>query len=92
MSEEVIRFLGTFPPIQSAIKVDGSGGGMRIQIDIPESEMGQAVLLLAMREQILDITVKTYANPKEKKTGESGEGKASSGDAPATTRRTAKRR
>jgi hypothetical protein len=89
MSDE-IRFLATFPPIQSAIKVDGSGGGMRIQLDIPESEMGQAVLLLAMREQILDITVKTYGKTNSKQSA--GEEEQGTGNASATPRRSAKKR
>lgn len=82
MAEDTVRFLATFPAIQSAIKVDGSGGGMRIQLDIPESEMGQAVLLLAMREQILDVTVKPYGKASGQATG----------DEVATPRRSAKKR
>lgn len=42
----------------SAIRVDGSGGGMRIQFDIPESEMAEAVKLLAWRQMILKVTVR----------------------------------
>lgn len=52
-----ITFKASFPPIQSAVKRDGSGGGMRIQLDIPESEMGQAVMLLALMQSRLKITV-----------------------------------
>lgn len=90
MPDDEIRFFGTFPPIQSAIKVDGSGGGMRIQIDIPESEMGQAVMLLAMREQILDITVKTHGTTNSQaKSGKSGQ---VAGDDAPTPRRSAKKR
>jgi hypothetical protein len=55
--EEPIQFLAAFPPIQTAIKITGSGDGMRIQLDIPESEMGQAARLLLMREKVLKITV-----------------------------------
>jgi hypothetical protein len=53
-----IQFKAAFPAIQSAIRVDGSGGGMRIQLDIPESEMAQAAYLLAMREVVLDVTIR----------------------------------
>ena len=52
-----ITFLASFPPIQSAIKIAGNGDGMRIQLDIPESEMAQAVQLLALRECVLKVTV-----------------------------------
>lgn len=53
-----ITFRASFPPIQSAIKRDGSAGGMRIQLDIPESEMATAAYLIAMVQQRLIITVK----------------------------------
>ncbi len=52
-----VTFLASFPPIQSAIKVHGSGDGMRIQLDIPESEMANAIELLAWRQRILRVTV-----------------------------------
>ena len=51
-------FLASFPTIMSAIKVYGDRQGMRIQLDIPESEMGAAIQLLAWREQVLEITVR----------------------------------
>lgn len=51
-------FLATFPPIMSAIKVTGNGDGMRIQFDVPESEMAEAVKLFAWRsERMLRLTV-----------------------------------
>ena len=55
-------FLATFPPIMSAIKIDGSGGGMRIQFDVPESEMGEAVKLLMWREVGLKVTIEPESN------------------------------
>ena len=59
MSEDKpIQFLGSFPPIGSAIKVSGNGDGMRIQIDVPESEMGNALKLLLLRECVLEVTIK----------------------------------
>lgn len=59
-NEQVI-FLAAFPPIQTAIKVDGSGG-MRIQLDIPESEMAEAVKLMLYRQVVLKVTIE--AQPK----------------------------
>ena len=50
-------FLASFPPIMSAIKITGNGDGMRIQFDVPESEMGNAVELLAWRQKVLRVTV-----------------------------------
>lgn len=49
------KFRASIPPIMSGIKTGGDG--MRVQFDIPESDMGEAVKLLAMREKILQITV-----------------------------------
>ena len=50
-------FLASFPTIQSAIKIDGGGNGMRVQLDIPESELGEAMKLMMWREQVLRVTV-----------------------------------
>jgi len=52
---QAATFLASFPCIQSAIKIGPDG--MRIQLDIPESEMGEAVKLLAWRDQILQVTI-----------------------------------
>ena len=40
------------------------GDGMRVQFDIPESEMGEAVKLLAMRGERLKVTVEVVKNGK----------------------------
>ena len=50
-------FLAAFPCIQSAIKVYGDKQGMRVQLDIPESEMGEALKMLMWREQVLRVTI-----------------------------------
>jgi len=52
-----VTFLAAFPSIQSAIKITGAGDGMRIQLDIPESRMGNAIELLAWRQRVLKVTV-----------------------------------
>lgn len=51
-------FLASFAPILTSIKVHGSREGMRIQLDIPESEMGNAMNLFLWRECVLEVTVK----------------------------------
>ena len=56
MSDKV-TFLAAFPSIQSAIKITGAGDGMRIQLDVPESQMGNAIELLAWRQRVLKVTV-----------------------------------
>jgi len=51
------EFLATFPAIQSAIKIYGDLQGMRVQLDIPESEMAEALKILAWRECVLKVTI-----------------------------------
>jgi len=70
MSEEakLATFTATFPGTQSAISMHGNGG-MRIQLDIPDSELGQAALLLMWRDRGLKVTIE----PMEEETfGASG--------------------
>lgn len=55
---ERARFLASFPDIQSAIKIHGRGDGMRIQLEIPESEMGNAADLIRWRNSGLEVTVR----------------------------------
>ena len=50
-------FRAAFPNIMTAIKVTGGGDGVRIQLDIPESEMAEAVKLLQWRQRVLVVTV-----------------------------------
>ena len=50
-------FRASFPPIQSAIKIYGGKQGMRVQLDIPESEMSAAMSLFLWRECVLKVTV-----------------------------------
>lgn len=58
------RFLASFPSIQTALKIHGDGNGMRIQFDVPESEMAEAIKLLAWRQCVLVVTIE----PEETKT------------------------
>ena len=48
----MITFLASFPPIQSAIKIDGQGGA-RIALDIPESEMGNFIPAMKFRARMM---------------------------------------
>ena len=52
-----INFLASFPAIQSAFKRHGAGNGMRIQLDIPESEVESAIGLMALTQEVLKVTV-----------------------------------
>jgi len=50
-------FLAAFPSIQSAIKVTGDKCGMRVQLDIPETELAEGIKLLMWRQQVLQVTI-----------------------------------
>jgi hypothetical protein len=56
---EPVRFLASFPPIGSAVKLSGNGDGARIQFDIPESDVDVLRRLLDMRGIVLVVTVET---------------------------------
>jgi len=55
--DDSARFRAAFPAIMTAIKICGDGTGMRIQLDIPESEMAEALKLLMWRERVLVVSV-----------------------------------
>jgi len=54
---EAAEFAAVFPSIQSSIKVHGDEQGMRIQLDIPESEMSEAVKILMWRGVVLRVRI-----------------------------------
>ena len=51
-----ITFEASIPSIQRAIQISGSGG-VRVELDIPESSMPAALHLVTLREQPLTVTV-----------------------------------
>ena len=55
--DDKATFVATFPCIQGAIKVTGDRQGMRLQLDVPESEMHEAVKLLMWRQRVLRVTI-----------------------------------
>lgn len=52
-----VTFQATISPLVSAIKVTGDDSGMRILIDVPESELANALGILTMRSSVLEITI-----------------------------------
>lgn len=54
---EPVRFLASFPPIGSAVKLSGNGDGARVQLDIPESDVDVLRRLLDMRGQVLVVSI-----------------------------------
>ena len=57
-------FKATIPPIMSGIKTGGDG--MRVQFDIDESNMGEAVKLIGMRGLLLEVTVRVVEKDEGK--------------------------
>lgn len=86
---EKVTFIGSFPAIQSAIKVSGNGDGMRIMIDIPESEMAKALMLMMFRQVPIRVTIEPYEQEKPK--GTTGDAVGTAGSR-TLKRSTAKRR
>jgi hypothetical protein len=68
MLDELITFQAYFPPIQSALKVTGTGDGARIQLDIPETDMAAVAHLLLMRGQTLEVTMQVVQSVTNGKT------------------------
>ena len=58
MAADSVTFLCTIAPLQSGIQITGDKAGMRLKIDVPETEMGKALSLLMWRERVLEITVR----------------------------------
>ena len=54
---EAVTFLAYLPDLQSAIQITGGGNGMRLKIDVPETEMASALSLLMWRGKVLRVTV-----------------------------------
>lgn len=64
MTPDKATFHASIPPIMSGIKTGGDG--MRVQFDIPESEIGEGAKLLAMRGKVLLVTVEVAVNDQHK--------------------------
>ena len=60
-----VEFVAHFPSIQSAFKRHGGGNGLRIQLDIPEKYVEEAVQLMALTQCNLRVTVKVEPNKAE---------------------------
>ena len=54
-------FLCSLSPLQSALQVHGSGDGMRIRLDVPQSEMAEAIKMIAWGQRVLKVTVEPEA-------------------------------
>ena len=54
---EPIIFAASFPAIQSAIKISGDGNGLRLQLDVPEIDVLNALHVIAMRQRAFRVTI-----------------------------------
>jgi len=52
-----VQFRASFPAIQSAFKRHGAGNGLRVQLDIPEVDVPEAIALMALTQCRLKVTV-----------------------------------
>ena len=62
--DDTIQFLASLPPITSAVMRSGAGNGMRVQLDIPESEMANAIRIQLWDRKVLEVTIRVI-DPKE---------------------------
>lgn len=54
---ELISFVASLPPIQSAMSVSGNRDGMRIKLDVSENEVPNAIKLMLFTGQTFRVTV-----------------------------------
>ena len=52
----IIEFIASFPDIQSAISIGGDGA-TRIKLDLPESEIANAVKLVLLKGQAFNVKI-----------------------------------
>ena len=53
-----IQFIASFPSTMSAISISGDGA-TRLKLDMPESELAEAVKLVMFKEQAFRVTIET---------------------------------
>lgn len=56
MNEQPLTFLASIAPLQSAMTI-AADGGMRMKVDIPESELRNIKRLMGLRGKLLRITI-----------------------------------
>ena len=63
---EAICFVASLPDIGGAIRISGAGNGARIQLDIPQSDIAEAVRMTMVQGQLLRVTVEVDNGSEEK--------------------------
>lgn len=59
---EKITFIASLPPIQSAASISGNDDGMRVKLDIPESEFPAAMRLMLLRGKTFRVEITPEAD------------------------------
>lgn len=54
-TNESVTFLASMPDVLSQMKIGTDG--MRIQLDVPESELANALPLVKWRDRVLKVTI-----------------------------------
>lgn len=60
-----ISFIASFPAIQSAIIISGDGNGLRIKLDVPESDLLPFLSALAMRQTAFKVTIEPIEDDRK---------------------------
>ncbi|MDD5511697.1 MAG: hypothetical protein PHI12_12940 [Dehalococcoidales bacterium] len=59
-----ISFIASLPDIQSAINIGGDGS-TRVKLDIPESELAEAVKLVLLKGRSFRVTISVVEDENE---------------------------
>jgi len=62
---EPITFRASFPAISSAILVSGDGSGLRLKLDVPETDLLQSLHIIALRQTAFQVTIEPIANDEK---------------------------
>ena len=68
-----LTFLASIAPLQSALTI-ASDGGVRVKLDIPETEMTKIGRLAGLRGKVLKVTVQVVRQQRQEPEDESYDG------------------
>lgn len=54
--------MASVAPLLAAFKITGDGNGMRLQLDVPETEVANALALMLYRQCSLRVTIEPLPN------------------------------
>ena len=65
MAGDALTFIASIAPLQSAMTV-ASDGGLRIKLDVPETEMDKIRNITKLRGKVLRVTVQVVRQQRRK--------------------------